>query len=83
MICCCLGYHYPYFYIQGGQGYKERTELVPIMTPIGTLSLTCLIYKSYVQAPTDRVMLPWAARFGHFESSIRWAESLWALPLAI
>jgi hypothetical protein len=48
-----------------------------------SLSLAFLIYKSCVLAPTDRVMLSWAACLGHMESSTRWAESLWIPPSTI
>jgi hypothetical protein len=49
------------------------------MILIRTLSLTCLIYKSYVSAPIDRVMMSWDARLGRLDYSMRWAESLWTL----
>jgi hypothetical protein len=38
-----------------GRGYKEGIESIIIMIIIMILSLTCLIYKSHVRVPTDRL----------------------------
>jgi hypothetical protein len=36
------------FISKEGQGYKEGTESVTMLIPIGALFLTCLIYKIYI-----------------------------------
>jgi hypothetical protein len=46
-------------FISRGQSYNEGTESVKIFISIGTLSLTCLIYKIYISGSLDTVMMYW------------------------